>query len=166
MIEEGTESIELPAKDHPVFEILRQSFATWFESLEETPTVDETEGADAAPEKVSDKKADAEIDPVMIDLVSQLNVMVGKTAAIAAKNAEDCNAATNRLGEMVSSIDLKGVKNIPQTLETVLAPLKSLQWRIPWMVTGIASLAIASILSIILLNSYSKSIDKNHLAEW
>jgi hypothetical protein len=166
LIVEGTEGMELPAKDHPLFEILRQAFTAWLEKLEGLPEVsDDSEEADpeSHSQPVSEKN---EPDIATVQYIAEINTMVGRTASLASQNAEKCNQAAERLHKTLADVDLSSVKNLPQTIEEVIAPLRSLRWKIPWLVSSVASFALVGIFGAWAITSYANTLERDKLHEF
>jgi hypothetical protein len=158
-IEEGVTSIELPGKDHPIFEILRQSFGEYFAQIESEESPDEESdetGESEAPKcvevKINASNTDTDLSQQvqgcleLMNLTSQsMNKTHGLMMEASGQIKANCDKTVDHVQRMVSSVQLSLDPSV-QRLEACFNKINLWRQWTPWITSGVATLLITTTL--------------------
>ncbi len=155
MIEDAIDGHELPSKDHPLFEILRQSFQTWFEQLDGTP---EASAPAQLPQDFNPTdcleyvKASSEVLSKTVEIIKSTATAVHSEAEKIQSAQEQASQETNRL---INQIQESIAPLLGKTEAILLRTSKQRRW-IPWCTAACACFLGFGILFTL---SYDKAVN-------
>lgn len=169
MLEEGVTSIELPSKDHPIFEILRQSFGEWFSQMDitEDPNAgseddgEETEKVETG-ETQKDENSGSELSQQVQDCLSLMTVTsqsMTKTHGLmieaSGKIKSDCDNTVVQVERMVSNVKAALTPSVDK-LEKCFNEINLWRKWTPWVASGLAAILLSTGL---ILFGYQRAVD-------